>query len=110
MTIDFAADLNELLSVNDHGYWAVLDDGTEFQCILNRVFMEQVTEQEPAVGGYDPGMYAKTADVSALAEGDRVRFFSVSRNGTRKAEITLVVATEHEPDGEGLSFVDMREA
>ena len=109
MTIDFAGDLEELLTTDGHGVVVERDDNTRFNGILNREFFEQFVNEEPAIAGSEPGLYASTKDVVSLAEGDRLRFYDV-KDDRETLIATLRVATEHEPDGWGMSRVAMRKA
>ena len=108
MTIDYAADLNELLSADGHGVLVRRDDDSAFTGYLDREFVVQTADLEPGVGSIGPALTAKTSDLEALREGARLRFYSTDSFGQESLTDTFKVKTEHEPDGHGLSIIQLR--
>ena len=110
MTIDFDADLNELLSADDFGMVVRRDDNSAFHGILYREFVEQVVDGETGVGSIGPAVRAKTSDAAGLREGDRLRFYSTDADGNETLTATFRVKTRNEQDGTGESIVELRRA
>lgn len=70
MSIDFNADLSEMLDADDHGVSITWNSST-FEGILNKEFYLQ---EGGSVGGAtsEPVVYVKSSDVSGIAENDPI--------------------------------------
>lgn len=92
MPIDFAADLDEMLSVDNHGITVTRQkDSATFEAILNNEYFRQELG-EAGIDTTEQALYAKTNDVDDLVKGDHLTISGTSH-----------VIASIEPDGTGLT-------